>query len=81
MPLQKHIKPAMLNASVIACAAPVLTAAVTASNRPQAAPHTSAAAKKPTHTKLSMDTFPLSPRDPPFWEVVIHTLIELTEKK
>ena len=40
MPLQKHISPATLIASVTACAAPLLTASVTASRRPVTAPQT-----------------------------------------
>lgn len=59
-PLQKHISPAMLTAREIASAAPVLTAAVTASSRPVAAPHTKAAAKKITHTVEINPSFPLT---------------------
>ncbi len=64
IPLQKHISPAIETARLTACAAPVPTAAVTASIRPVIPPHSSASIKNITQTAESIDTAPFPAQDP-----------------
>ena len=73
-PLQKHISPVILIASVIASAAPVGTAAVTSASLPVTAPHSSAIQRNTVQITDSISCSPFPSNIPSEWDLVIHFL-------